>query len=57
MRDRAAQEGDILHAGDADIPDELAMPGQVPRILLAMDPGADAGTGRHCSVHGDAPGE
>ena len=36
MRVRAAQEDDLLHAGQAYIRDELAAPREMPQILLAQ---------------------
>src|SRR5207244_5243949 len=43
MRDWAAQEGDLQHAGQRDVADELTAAAQMAVILLAQDPRADAG--------------
>ena len=45
MRDRAAQEGDVLQPRHRDIGDIIALAVEKPRILLAAQPRADAGPG------------
>ena len=42
MGQRAANEGDVLHAGEADIADILPQAPHQPLVLLARQPGADA---------------
>ena len=39
---RAAQKGDLLDAGQADVRHELAAAVEVPLVLLAQQRGADA---------------
>jgi len=39
----AAEEGDVLQAGKADVPDELAMAREVTGVFLTANSGADAG--------------
>ena len=45
MRDRAAQEGDVLQPRHRDIGDVIALAVEKPCILLAPQPRADAGSG------------
>ena len=47
MRDRAAHEGDILHAGKPDVGDVLAAPAQQPVVLLALQARSDPLRGHH----------
>ena len=42
MGQRAAHEGEVLHAGEAQVGDELALAAQVAAVLDAGDRGADA---------------
>ena len=52
MAERAADEGEVLHAGEADIGDELAAPAQIAVILLAQDGAANAfARGRAVHAH------
>jgi len=45
MRYGAAQDGRVQHAGQAQIGDELALPGEEPRILDPPDRLADEAVG------------
>ena len=51
VRDRAAHERDLFHAGQADVADELAAAAQVAVVLLADQPAADA-LARHAPTPG-----
>jgi hypothetical protein len=42
MRERASDEGDILHAGEAEVGDELAAAAQQAVVLLAQETRANA---------------
>ena len=41
MRNLAAHEGDVLHAGQPHIGDEHRFAGEMPRVFLAQETGAD----------------
>jgi len=43
MRDRTAQEGDVLQPRHRDVGDVVALAMEKPRVLLAAQPCADAG--------------
>ena len=55
MRERAADEADVLKARQPDVGHELATAAQEAVVLLAQEPGTDALAGAGPSVDADSP--